>query len=658
MAFALLFPACHGAAGASASAPEAGDVSAATGADSAAAPDVAAGGDATAGLDVAGAPDAAPDVPPFAKDVADAPDALASKGLVLNLPDPAHVPALSGGTLAITADDAYVLAADSVRNAIFSVKMLNGAQEIHTIVLPLGAEPGRIAIGPDTRAYVALRASTDPTQAGVATIDYDTGKLLETRKVCQEPRGLAYDADAKMLWIACATGELVQLPDDAKEASATDFVVEDLRDLVLTSTGTEKTLFISRFRSAEVWKRSVKAGDKAVFASKPATVTGSSIGAGIAKGVMSPAVGWKMTGFGTGVMLAHQRGKDDPIDVNVSGSTGSPYSGVASNLSQAGIVASTVSIFDGNSAPSVAALPALCQTALPMDVAVSPDQTRFAIADAANPVVQLVSLKDLTQSGSKTCAPPIPLSGDIPVAVAFRSDGELVSLSINGVLRIWNTSGTQTVATIALPVQPLAAPAHQLFHTATKSGIACANCHPEGREDGRNWNFSSEGLRRTQPISGGLLTTLPLHWNGQFSTLDDLVFEVFTRRMGGDTLSADQVKSLGDWLNALPVPARPHTPLLMQAQAGQKLFESATVGCATCHSGSQLTDNLNHEVGTGAYLQTPSLVGVSTRLPVMHDGCAKVLKDRFGKCGGSKHGNTAGLTDAEVEALTAYLETL
>ncbi len=57
----------------------------------------------------------------------------------------------------------------------------------------------------------------------------------------------------------------------------------------------------------------------------------------------------------------------------------------------------------------------------------------------------------------------------------------------------------------------------------------------------------------------------------------------------------------------------------------------------------------------------PSLVRIGTRAPFMHDGCAPTLKDRFTNpaCGGGdRHGKTSHLSDAQLDDLVAYLETL
>lgn len=52
-------------------------------------------------------------------------------------------------------------------------------------------------------------------------------------------------------------------------------------------------------------------------------------------------------------------------------------------------------------------------------------------------------------------------------------------------------------------------------------------------------------------------------------------------------------------------------------------------------------------------------VTVSFRTPLLHDGCAATLSDRFGACGGGgQHGHTSPLRRTELADLIAYLEML
>jgi len=54
------------------------------------------------------------------------------------------------------------------------------------------------------------------------------------------------------------------------------------------------------------------------------------------------------------------------------------------------------------------------------------------------------------------------------------------------------------------------------------------------------------------------------------------------------------------------------------------------------------------------------LLGLSTRAPYMHDGCAKTIMDRLTNvaCAGSNHGNTSALSGYDLMDLEAYLESL
>lgn len=80
---------------------------------------------------------------------------------------------------------------------------------------------------------------------------------------------------------------------------------------------------------------------------------------------------------------------------------------------------------------------------------------------------------------------------------------------------------------------------HTLFHRDAGRGIACASCHPEAGDDGHTRLFEGQGLRRTQPLAGGLKGTAPFHWGGELSSFDHLMDEVMVRRMGGKLESSE-----------------------------------------------------------------------------------------------------------------------
>jgi mono/diheme cytochrome c family protein len=130
--------------------------------------------------------------------------------------------------------------------------------------------------------------------------------------------------------------------------------------------------------------------------------------------------------------------------------------------------------------------------------------------------------------------------------------------------------------------------------------------------------------------------------------------------MTGPKVTPDQGNALMSWIDAQPRPLRPAPSNLAAVQRGAALFnDTQNVGCVTCHAGTRFSNNATMDVGTGQPFQVPSLVGISTRGPFMHDGCAATLRDRFNPaCGGSSHGLTAQLTSAQIDDLIAYLSSL
>ena len=143
--------------------------------------------------------------------------------------------------------------------------------------------------------------------------------------------------------------------------------------------------------------------------------------------------------------------------------------------------------------------------------------------------------------------------------------------------------------------------------------------------------------------------------------MNRLMTDVFQGRMSGPPLAGEQINGLLTWIDAQP--RVPHTlPTDTGAVArGRALFNDATrAACATCHSGAAFTNNTTVDVGTGGAFQVPSLVGIGSRGPFMHNGCAKTLTDRFtsATCGGTKHGSVDGLSTSEVADLVTYLQSI
>lgn len=260
------------------------------------------------------------------------------------------------------------------------------------------------------------------------------------------------------------------------------------------------------------------------------------------------------------------------------------------------------------------------------------------------------------------------------------------------------------------PLEPAVLRGKQLFNDAAdprlaESGyIACANCHFDGDSDRNVWDFTDrgEGLRNTISMLGRRgATEGPIHWSANFDEiqdfehdirnafggkglLDDATFNTGTRNTTlGDSkagLSPD-LDALAAYANSLV--AEPKSPfraadgsLSAAALRGKASFESAALGCTTCHSGPRMTDSrwlapgqpLLHDVGTfGAGsgqrlrqpltgLDTPTLHGLWASPPYLHDGSALTLRDVLvTRNAADRHGRTSTLAANQVDDLVAYL---
>jgi cytochrome c peroxidase len=280
----------------------------------------------------------------------------------------------------------------------------------------------------------------------------------------------------------------------------------------------------------------------------------------------------------------------------------------------------------------------------------------FAVIAAGNghtPTLPQVFALAPTSSGDCGASQTMSTTGE-PIAIAATSNGSLWVQSREPA----QLENPLTGEVIALAPESREDTGHAIFHSNSGAGIACASCHAEAGDDGHVWSFTNEGRRRTPSLRGTLAGTAPYHWDGTMTDIGMLADAVMTQRMRGPSLTDDQKGALKTWLFAVPPPARVAPSDPSAVARGRALFDSASVGCASCHSGPRFTSSATVDVGTGRAFQVPPLVGVRTRAPYLHDGCAATLADRFSACGGSRHGNTAALGAEQIADLVAYLESL
>ena len=591
----------------------------------------------------------------------------------------------------MTHDGSKAIASDPDRDAIYVVDLASKARKF-TIALQAGDEPGRLAEDGAGRIHVALRGS-----GTLATIDPARGTVTTRRAACPAPRGVAWQASTDVVWVACATGELVSLPA-AGGAGTTKVIQRDLRDVIVNGDEIAVTLF----RSAQLL-RLASDGTVVRTDAMPSTM-----------GLLQSQVAWRAVPGPNGTIVAvHQAESTQSVSTKSSGGygCGGPLgpgptnlplglgpivqdSGVdsASDASDAADPDASVGASDASSgimtfgglpvpmnffsAPMLSVLTVLqgdgtavtipFNGVLPVDVAVSSDGSSIA-AIAAGGGAGAASVGNLflsVASNGNSNMSERSLPGQT-TAVAFDASGNLLVQTREPAALLFVPNSPQglggvadsDVHSVSLSIVSKRDTGHDIFHTHAGALIACASCHPEGGDDGHVWLLDNQE-RRTPSLRGTIAGTAPYHWPGDEKDFDAIVQDVYEVRMSGGVLDGAQTGALSAWVNAIPAPPPPSWVDANAAAAGRALFERADVGCVTCHSGAKFTNNATMDVGTGGAFQVPPLVGVGWRTPLMHAGCASTIADRFGTCATPQHGSTAALSPTDVTNLSAYLETL
>ncbi len=619
---------------------------------------------------------------------------------------------ITGGTLLIMSDGLTAVASDPDRDLV-SIVDLPSATVLAQLALPVGAEPGRLVQDGSGQVHAILRRG-----GGIADIDVSGRSLLGLRQACALPRGIAYNGANNTLLVTCMTGQIVTMDTDATKqapistvfATSSTGPVTDLRDIIVTADG----MFITTFRNANVLtlKADGTVSGQLALNTRVDPSSAQLAAAGLTGGTPQsyvPEVGWRtILGPNGDIIVAHEGGTNRVINVSTStdGATQTPVSTSCTSSEYGGETCTTTTgapictppimigeisaiskgiAFDG---------PALPQGALPVDIVATPDGTSYIVALAGNPSGTVGS--DGTALLNVMRVPAINVAAGAPAAAAqfdtdlcgtaFAGDGMTLPGVITAVgldqlgqivAQTRDPAALQYVTeagTVSIPLSStsVANEGFDLFHTNTGRGMTCAGCHAEGQDDGRTWLFT-DGFdangdpvavqpRRTQTFRQGFLSTAPFHWDGEFAGLPQLMSDVFVHRMGATAPTTAEQSNLDLWLDSIPprMHDAPSTALAASIAAGKTLFEDSTVGCTTCHSGANFTNNLNEDIGFGYPLQTPTLIDVQFRAPYLHDGSVSTLLARFSDptALSGKHGTTAQLSSAQIGDLVAYLGSL
>ncbi|UJR81981.1 hypothetical protein [Sandaracinus amylolyticus] len=571
---------------------------------------------------------------------------------VVSLDDPP--PPISGGTLA--ADARIAIAADPDRDRVLVVDL--DTHDVRAIEIAAGADPGRVVLAPEGRAFVALRRA-----GAVLEIDVEHATIVAEHAVCSSPRGLA--AAPGRLHVACADGALVTLERDASGALLDELaraqLEPDLRDVVVTSGG----LLVSRFRRAELVlvDETGAAHTRSIPEARLEGITADGSLSGLEQRY-EPGVAVRTTSApGGGAIVLHQRARigTEAVFADVPRPTSSyTYSNEPVENDQGDVwrdpcgnaVVHAAATLVGAEGVALHTAPSIARGVVPVDVAVS-SSGRVAIAFAGEPggefrlgpQVVTSSLAVAERDDPQGCLEPDAdrrFDGQV-IAVAFAGERELVQLREPARLVVDGE-------VIELGGASVRDSGHDVFHLDTGGAIACASCHPEGGDDGHVWTFSAIGAVRTQSLEGVVGLT-PYHRRGDVPSFPVLI-DALQEQMAGPRLAPEVVSAAERWLARLPAP--PAGPALDHdaVERGRAIFERDDVGCASCHAGELGTDGLSHTVGDDTW-QTPPLRGVALRAPYLHDGRAGDL--RAALTGAVGHGHIEHLGDGELGDLEAYV---
>lgn len=563
--------------------------------------------------------------------VVSVPPTIASDAPVITASEPP--PPLSGGSLEVGPNGAWVVAADPDRDLVHVLRRDVPRLSLVRSVEFEGAEPGRVLVAPPY-AFVALRST-----GRIARIELESGEVLD-RPTCVEPRGLAQHEGAVL--VACASGALRSHDQDSLESIDELPVPVDARDVVVA----DGVILVSQFRSADVFRVDLEARTVAAL---PLPM----------QGLDSTTVAYRMRARGQQVAVLHQLASTQEIGVQEGGYGGSMFSGVVGCGES--IVAPAVLRFEVHQ-PESAAITHL-RGALSVDVDAMGEQ--FAVAHAGT-VGRVLGTEVVNGSPAGSCGRPVNdglfgspassaasrIEGPPATSVAFAPDGELLMLHREPS----RLTSSRTTESVSLSARSVADSGFDAFHATTFGGVSCASCHPEGGDDGHVWNFQAIGPRRTQTLRGGILGTEPFHWDGDMTDLGHLTGDVFASRMSGGSMPRRHVEALARWMDSIPALAPPPVQEPDAIALGRQAFVKAD--CASCHSDARGTGPGSFDVGTGGFFQVPPLQGLSYRLPLMHDGCADSIRSRLTDpaCGGGRaHGDLDVLDGTEVLHLEAYL---
>ncbi|MGY8771287.1 MAG: c-type cytochrome [Pirellulales bacterium] len=273
----------------------------------------------------------------------------------------------------------------------------------------------------------------------------------------------------------------------------------------------------------------------------------------------------------------------------------------------------------------------------------------------------------------------IPVGGR-PLAVHAGRDNQTVYLAndLRDSIQIVDLKSRQVTQEIHLggPQEiSLVRKGEAIFYDGDRSfdrWYSCHSCHFEGGTNSQIIDTLTDGSSATYktvlPL-WELSRTSPWTWHGWQQDPRDAMQQSFTKTMQGKPASEDDVTAILAYFNQLKAPPSPYVgkngQLSAAAIRGKKVFNGSVADCASCHSGTNFTDGEVHDLGLGSRrdryegYNTPSLIGLHTKLRFLHHGRAKTLEETLTKYHAPEEVTGNGkLTDQQQADLIEYLKTL
>ncbi|MFA6264224.1 MAG: cytochrome c peroxidase [Pseudolabrys sp.] len=225
---------------------------------------------------------------------------------------------------------------------------------------------------------------------------------------------------------------------------------------------------------------------------------------------------------------------------------------------------------------------------------------------------------------------------------------------------------------------------------ARDAGMSCNSCHQQGASNPklfvpglskRPGTFDTTGALFNAKADNGVFDPVtvpslrgakylaPYGHDGRFGSLRDFARNVIVNEFAGPEPSGQTLDALITYINEisflpnekLTTDGRLTAKAPDAARRGEALFNKpfprdASMSCATCHqANAAFVDRKVHDIGTGGFFKTKTLLNAKFNAPYFHDGRFDTFDEVVGYF--DKHYDL-GLTEAERADLVAYLDTV